>query len=320
MVTKKALLVAYLMVLVITPTYIWAQQSSLETTQNSINEAYNAIVKATNAGANTSQLINQLNQAINLTEQSKKIASSNPQQAEISLNQALSLSQNVTRQANAAEQLALSMLPILPVVVAILVIAVGVIVYFFGPKFFWASWLRLRRNYRVNLKKTDNNQAGFIVTFEQVCAIFLGVTIIIAAFSVSGLFISRQGEPFSELGVLGPNMQLGNYPSEIVVGQTVHFTGYVGNHMGQPQYYTFMVKLGNNDTQVNPAGVASIHEYSQVLANNQTWAFPIDITLTKVGVNQRIIFELWFYNTTTQQTQYHQRWGQIWLNVIAPAS
>ncbi|MCW4025647.1 MAG: DUF1616 domain-containing protein [Candidatus Bathyarchaeota archaeon] len=320
MVTKTALLVAYLIVLVLTPSFVWAQ-SNLEVTQNSITDAYNAIVKATATGADTSHLISQLNQAINLTEQSKKIASSDPQQAAIYLNQAHLLTQNVTQQANAADQSTLSILPILPVVAAILVIAVGVIVYFFGPKFFWASWLHLRRNYRVNFKKINGaSKADLIVTFEQVCAVFLVLTILIAAVSVSGLFTNEQGEPFSELGILGSNLQLEDYPSEIIVGQTVHFYGYVGNRMGQPQYYTVMVKLGNNDTQVNPAAVTSIQQYSQVLAHNQSWIFPIDISLTTVGDSQRIIFELWLYNATTQQTQYHQRWGQLWLNIVAPAS
>jgi uncharacterized membrane protein len=149
----------------------------------------------------------------------------------------------------------------------------------------------------------------------------LGITIIVAFISVSGFLLPRsQGEQFSELGILGPNMKLGDYPSQIVASETVHLYTYVGNQMGTPMYYTVMIKLGNNDTTVNPAPITPIQQFSQVISNNQTWTFPVDITLTKPGVNQRIIFELWIYNQTINQNQYHDRWGQIWLNVTSPAT
>jgi uncharacterized membrane protein len=115
-------------------------------------------------------------------------------------------------------------------------------------------------------------------------------------------------------------MQLGDYPSQIVASETVHLFGYVGNQMGEPMYYTVMVKLGNNDTAVNPAQITPLQQFSQVVPSNQTWTFPVDITLTKSGVNQRIIFELWIYNQTINQNQYNDRWGQVWLNVTAPAT
>ncbi len=90
--------------------------------------------------------------------------------------------------------------------------------------------------------------------------------------------------------------------------------------MGIPMYYTVMVKLGNNDTAVNPASITPIQQFSQVLPSNQTWTFPVNVTLTQPGLNQRIIFELWTYNQTLNQNQYDQRWSQLWLNVTAPAS
>ena len=60
--------------------------------------------------------------------------------------------------------------------------------------------------------------------------------------------------------------------------------------------------------------------FQQVLAVNQTWTYPVEVTMNEPGVNQRLIFELWIYNQTTSQFQYHERWGQIWLNVTAPAT
>jgi uncharacterized membrane protein len=115
-------------------------------------------------------------------------------------------------------------------------------------------------------------------------------------------------------------MQLGDYPSQIVASESVKLNVYVGNQMGKPMYYTVMIKLGDNGTTVNPAPLEPLQQFSKVIPNNANWTFPVSLTLNQPGINQRIIFELWIYNETTNQNQYHNRWGQIWLNVTAPAT
>jgi hypothetical protein len=85
-------------------------------------------------------------------------------------------------------------------------------------------------------------------------------------------------------------------------------------------YYTVMIKLGDNQTVVNPAPVNPIQQFACIVPNNGTWTFPVKITLTQAGINQRILFELWIYNQTLNQNQYNNRWGQVWLNVTAPAT
>ena len=115
-------------------------------------------------------------------------------------------------------------------------------------------------------------------------------------------------------------MQLGDYPSEIVAGQSVNLYVYVGNHMAQPMYYDVMVKVGDNTTTVDPAALTPVKQFEGVLPDNGTWIFPTIITFPKAGVNQRIIFELWIYNGSVNLDQYNARWGQVWLNVTAPAT
>lgn len=321
---KKAikLSIALLAIIAIsTITLAYGQSPANANAQTAINNAYNAITDAYTAGADTNQLIAQLNQAVNLTQQAQQLATTDPQQAETLANQAQTIAQNVTQQATAAQQSAANTLPIFAIATASTLVAAGVVIYFLGPKVFWKFWYTLRSNYRLKTKKANGNKKALAITAEQICAIALAITIILAFISVSGLIIpTGQGEQFSELGILGPNMKLGDYPSQIVASDTIHLYGYVGNQMGQPMYYTVMVKLGDNNTTVNPTSIAPIQQYSQVIANNQSWTFPIDITITKTGTNQRILFELWIYNQTLNQNQYHNRWGQIWLNVTAPAT
>lgn len=320
-ITKLVLVFLLIAITMSTTSLSCCQSTTITNAQTQTNTAYNAITDAYKAGADTNQLIEQLNQAVNLTQQAQQLAASNPQQADTIANQAITIAQNVTQQANAAQQTAENTLPIYAIATAVILITAGVAVYFIGPKIFWNIWFKLRKNYRLRVKKANGNNKPLVVTAEQICAVTLAITVILAFVSVSGFLIpTGQGEQFSELGILGPNKMLGDYPSQIVASETINLYGYVGDQMGRPMYYTVMVKLGDNNTAINPAPIAPIQQYSQVISNNQSWTFPLNITLTKVGLSQRIIFELWAYNQTLNQNQYQNRWGQIWLNVTAPAT
>lgn len=301
---------------------VFAQQTTINDAQNSIFSAYNNVVNAYNSGADISQLIVQLNQAINLTTQAQSLSSSNLQQAQVLASQAQAIAQNVTSQALAAKNSGNILLgPVTLGVSAAALIFGGCLVYFFGPKLFWQAWLKLRKNYRVRTKSAPIKFKGLAVSAEQVCAVILGITVVIALIATVPYFLPKNtGEQFSELGVLGPNMQLGDYPSEVVAGQPVNLFVYVGNQMGIPIYYDVMVKLGDNNTVTDPAPVTSVTQYSNILPVNGTWTFPVSVSLAHPGLNQRIIFELWIYNQTINQLQFNERWGQVWLNVTAPAS
>ena len=317
----KIMLTALLLILVASATAMATAQPTLDSTQNSLYNSYKALLDAYNTGANTNQLTDQLNQALNLTSQAQQLTTTNPQQAETLSSQAQAIAQNTTQQAIIAQQSASTPKPVIAIGTAVALITAGILTYCLGPKVLWRFWFKLRKNYRVKTQNSAAKNSGLIITAEQLCAIILGFTVIVAFFSVSGFLLPKsQNEHFSELGVLGENMKLGDYPSQIVASETIHLSAYVGNQMSTPIYYTVMVKLGNNNTQVNPAPLTPIQQFSQIVPTNQTWSFPVDITFAKAGVNQRIIFELWTYNATLNQNQYTQRWGQIWLNVTAPVT
>lgn len=320
--TAAKLPIAFLILLIALSTLavVQGQTSQIADAQNAQDTAYIAIQNAYNSGAETNQLITQLNQALNLTSQAQQLAETNPQKAITLADQAKTIAENVTSQANIAAETAANAIPVIPIAIAAGSIAAGIAVYLLLPKALWKTWLKTRKNYKVKINPQKKKDALFL-TAEQLSAIILAVAVLIALVSVSGYLLpANTGEKFSEIGILGPNMMLGDYPSEVVASDTISLYGYVGNQMGTPMYYTVMVKLGNNETQINPANIPTVNKYSQVLPNNGTWTFPVDITLTQVGTNQRIIFELWAYNQTTTSNQYQEgRWGQIWVNVTAPA-
>ncbi len=298
-----------------------SESASVNDAQTAVHDAYKALLKADSAGADTGNLTNQLNVALNLTSEAQAFSVSNPQEAKTLATQAQELAQNVTEQASTSKTNDFLRQPVVVGTIVAALLAVGVSVYFLGPKLYWKVWLRLRKNYRVRIKNSMQKNRGFVIAGEQISAVVLGITIIIAFFAASQFFLPKNlGETFSEFGILGPNNTLGDYPSAIVAGDPVNLNVYVGNQMGRPMYYIVMIKTGDNETLVNPSPGEPIQQFASVVPRNGTWTFPISLTLTHAGLNQRIIFELWIYNETLSQNQYHDRWNQLWLNVTAPAS
>ena len=302
-----------------------AQAQSVDSAQAAVHDAYKALLEASDAGGDVTELTEQLNSALNLIAQSESLAVSDPSESQRLATQAQDIANSVTAQAPSIKDAGTAQTQtstlILAGSVAALIIT-GIIVYVFGQKAMWKIWLKLRSNYSVATKPAATAQKKEpILTSKTISAAFLVIVIVVALFAVSQAYL-QQGttETFSEFGILGPNMNLGDYPSVVVAGETVNLYGYVGNQMGKPMNYIVMVKLGNNETTIDPAPIDAIQQYEQIVPKNGTWIFPLNVTLTQAGLNQRLIFELWIYNETINQNQYHSRWGQLWLNVTSPAT
>lgn len=131
--------------------------------------------------------------------------------------------------------------------------------------------------------------------------------------------IPQTNEKFSELGILGPGKTISNYPTRVVAGQPVALYCYVGNHEGEVELYKVLVKVVNNTTLAlsNSTAVNApvIVSYSQAVGDNQSWVFPVSLTLETTGLNMRIVFELWAFNSTTSSFTYLGLWNQLFVNV-----
>jgi len=162
---------------------------------------------------------------------------------------------------------------------------------------------------------------GLIVD-EQVKAVVLTALVVIGVFACSQTFFAaRVVEPFSELGLLGPKMKIGDYPRELIVRESFTLYLYVGNHEGRVMYYAVLVKLGNRTTSISdeePMDVPVFARYEVVLLDGKNWTRPVTLSVEEPGVNYRLVFELWTYNEGVHDFKYHGRWCQLWLNVTKP--
>jgi len=151
-------------------------------------------------------------------------------------------------------------------------------------------------------------------------------TVALALVTILGVFVAIQpmipsnNERFSELGVLGPNQTIANYPTHLTSGQSFLLYGYIGNHEGSVYDYQMMIKLGNQTTPVSNSTASDapvLATFYHVLDDNQSWTFPIHLSISKTGTNLKLIFELWAFNTTTSTFQYTGLWNQLYVNVTS---
>lgn len=157
---------------------------------------------------------------------------------------------------------------------------------------------------------------------EKLQAALMLIVLVLGILSTAPIILGeRIVEPFSELGVLGPEMKLGDYPNQVETGESMDLYLYLGNHEGTLQYYRVYAKQGDqsvniSDTEAYPEPVITHFDY--VLTDEANITMPINLVLETPGVNQRIVFELHKYNPQTDQFLYDGIWVQLWMNITAP--
>jgi len=155
---------------------------------------------------------------------------------------------------------------------------------------------------------------------KQTATIILAaITILVVVTALAPLITPRQPK-YSELGILGPNQTTRGYPTSVAVNQPFLLYGFVENHEGNVQNYQILVKLGNQTTIVTNATYANaqvLMTFWHIVSENQTWTFPMNLSVNQAGNNTRIIFELWAYDVPASNFEYTGLWDQIWLSVTA---
>jgi len=158
------------------------------------------------------------------------------------------------------------------------------------------------------------------VVDRDTAVLALAVVTILAVLAAVYPILPTNNEPFSELGILGPGQKIAGYPTTVAVGQQFPLYVYVGNHEGVIEYYQVLVKEGNQATVISNSTSANLPPVladSLVLGDNSSTTFPVTLSMSTVGLNQRLVFELWMFNATTSNFTYTGLWGQLWINVTS---
>ena len=309
---RKLYALFIIIILFILIPYASAQEATEDEVRTKIINGYVLVEDAYSAGGNVSSLVAKLNQAINLLQDYKE--NNDP----TVLQEAGRLADEVIDQVPMVKEAGETRVfwdNIYLTSGALIIGAIGILLYLYLPKVFFGLWLGARGENRLRVRRTRAKRSSMLID-EEVWAVVLAIVVVIAVFSVSQLLLAgRVVEPFSELGLLGKNRKIGDYPTNLVVGDEAFFYVYVGNHMGKPMYYRVLVKLGTAQTPIDPAPIPPIYIFDRILEHNETWIFPVSIPMDEPANNLRLIVELWIYNSSIGDFQYHSRWTQLWINV-----
>jgi len=271
-------------------------------------EAYKAILEASEKGANVSQLISRFNKLLVLARKGEA--------ADI-VGRLSSVTKEATILGEAAANAQLTY-TIISLVSAVVLVGLLVVFYTRYRYSIWRLWVRVRGKHRVYPSTSARKS---LLTDPEVFAVVLALIIVIGVFAIAQVYVSsRVVEPFSEIGLLGPKMKIGDYPTEVIVGEKFKLYIYLGNHMGYPMWYVVFLKIGNMTTFVNetvPANVEPVWCYEILLDHNSNITIPIVMSLNRTGTNVRLIFELWTINEHGELA-YHNRWVHLWINVTKP--
>lgn len=194
--------------------------------------------------------------------------------------------------------------------------------------------------------KLDEFRILFLVTG-------LVLTLIAASPALSLISFPRSGECFSEFWLLGPEHKAENFPFNVSINEEYNLYVGVGNQLDELAYYAVNVKFGNqtqqlpNSTTAEPSPLLPLYEFRFVLSDGKVWeaplafaieyillqqnvslvqsvsvngmVFPVNYTSTwdsdRNGFYFQMFFELWLYNMTSSNFQYHNSFVRLVLNM-----
>jgi Predicted membrane protein len=325
----KILIVSFIVILISANSFAHLNaQATYNEAQNKIIEAYKSILYAEENGGNITNLANMLNEAVQLLDMGNYYSKINSTLASKYYNEAYLIAENVSNQApNVAKEGMINQrnAMIFFIFQISLLIVIGYLLYRYLPALYWELWYRTHKNWKIfrlksNKRKAENKGSSYKVD-EQIAIFALIVVIIIGGFLVSNYFLANLNKnPYSSLGILGPNGKIGDYPKNLKLGQNFTLYLYVENEEGHIMYYQVLVKIGNATSivnQTNYLNVPPIATYSFILLNHQNETRKITLAINVTGENIKLIFELWAYSVNQNSFKYINIWDQLFVNVTA---
>ncbi|MFX1492396.1 MAG: hypothetical protein ACFFBU_09060 [Promethearchaeota archaeon] len=123
------------------------------------------------------------------------------------------------------------------------------------------------------------------------------------------------------IAMLNENMEDRNYPTNVTVNTNITLNIEVYNFMGWVQYFFVRTKLANGTTMASdttPSPASLLQQNERIVSNGGVWRFPVQLNMTTPGLNYRLTFELWQYDSALDAITYTGDWIHLPLNVTGP--
>ncbi len=123
------------------------------------------------------------------------------------------------------------------------------------------------------------------------------------------------------IAMLNENMEARNYPTNVTVNTNITLNIEVYNFMGWVQYFFVRTKLANSTTiasATTPSPASLLQQNERIVSTGDVWRFPVQLNMTTPGLNYRLTFELWQYDSALDVITYTGVWIHLPLNVTGP--
>lgn len=184
-------------------------------------------------------------------------------------------------------------------------------------------------------------------------AVTFGLCLVAVYPTIALVLPSDSSEEFSELWILDAENKTDNYP--FVVREYEEYTLFVGvnNHMSNSEYYRVYLKFRNSTQSLpdinnsDPSVLTPLFEYQFVIGNEESWQSQVNFSFDEVvstsnvmsvgyltingihfpvnssvnwdsdrqGFFYQLFFELWRYDSNSDQFVFDNRFVGIWLKV-----
>ena len=198
------------------------------------------------------------------------------------------------------------------------------------------------------------NLRGYETILLVVTAI---LALLVASPALQRLLVYPRTEFFTEMGLLGPEHTVENYPHNIKLNENYNVFLGVSNQLGRCAYYTVQVKFRNqnqsapNSTTRTPSSLPPLYTLNVIVADKEAWELPVTFSFdysynennSQVIFNRmmfngaslnlngysttwdpennlffgNLIFELWIYNDAVGGFTYHERYNDLKFNMTA---
>lgn len=155
---------------------------------------------------------------------------------------------------------------------------------------------------------------------DEVLAVVVAITVVGSALSIAAT-LPRGSEPFTALGLLNEEGRIGEYPSEVFVGERVRLRLFIANYMGYTALFMVQGKIGYGDIPTNEAPLNStpIMVKYIVVCNKCNATTPVEVVFDRPWTNQTLVFELYIYDSGRGLWSYTGRYVFLRLNAVEVA-
>lgn len=182
-----------------------------------------------------------------------------------------------------------------------------------SPVFLMGGHYNLNNSQRDNfmekkIKRTGKEtESGSGINEEKVivATVLVAIVIMVGVLGYTMLTEPITPEQFSAMYVLDSEKQANNYPRTIILGTNSSFSLWVGveNQKDKTVEYSVQVKLDDGTSTEEPSSVEPMQVFNRTLVDGEKWEFEVLVNINQPG-NNRIIFELYFFNVVENSWEY----------------